>query len=101
MDIADNRFKAVYENPAYNIEPSSHEFKKTINMDSLITEKIKRKTSKLDSIETNMTEQMMTEISTEKVQEKSSFSSIDSLIKSVKSKTKLKFDGKKKKLLKK
>ena len=99
MDIADERFVAVYTNPEYNIEPSSHEFKHTNNMESLIDEKIKRKTNDeaVNTKEVNgakereLEETTKTEEVTTRPQE-----SIDNLIKSVKSKTNLKFKSKKK-----
>ena len=93
MDIDDTRFKAVFENPLFNIDPSAPEFKKTQNMDTLVSEKVKRSEKKrknrnTEKVDTSQTKKLKKDMTgTELV--KSTDQSIDSLVKSVKSKTKL------------
>ncbi|XP_064624049.1 ESF1 homolog isoform X2 [Lineus longissimus] len=43
IDVTDPRFDAMYKSHHYNVDPSSHEFKKTKAMESIIQEKLKRK----------------------------------------------------------
>ncbi|XP_063699612.1 ESF1 homolog [Culicoides brevitarsis] len=43
LNLADDRFKAVFSKPEFNIDPTNPQFKKTKNMDALIQEKLKRK----------------------------------------------------------
>lgn len=45
IDVKDPRFDAMYKSHHYNVDPSSHEFKKTKAMESIIQEKLKRKKS--------------------------------------------------------
>ena len=42
IEVDDPRFKELFENPHYNIDPSAPEFKKTKAVDLLIEEKQKR-----------------------------------------------------------
>uniref|UniRef100_A0A336LQA1 CSON000550 protein n=1 Tax=Culicoides sonorensis TaxID=179676 RepID=A0A336LQA1_CULSO len=48
INLEDDRFKAVFSKPEFNIDPTNPQFKKTKNMDVLIQEKLKRKTDKID-----------------------------------------------------
>jgi NUC153 domain len=43
LNIKDDRFNAVYTKPAFNIDPTDPNFKKTKGMDVLIQEKLKRR----------------------------------------------------------
>lgn len=43
LNVGDERFKAVFNNPNFNIDPSDSSFKKTKGMEKLIQEKIKRR----------------------------------------------------------
>lgn len=43
IDLADDRFSAVYSSHLYNIDPTNPGFKKTKGMEKIITEKLKRK----------------------------------------------------------
>ena len=111
MDIGDDRFSAVYTNPEYNIEPASHEFKRTNNMESMIDEKIKRKTNISTSAKSSNTrksnddgdnveaksDNIDNSHATMDPQTVSKLDSMDNLIKSVISKSKLKFNNKKNK----
>merc|ERR1712025_1076015 len=42
MDLEDQRFSAIFNNPKYNVDPSHPSFKKTKSMASIIEEKQKR-----------------------------------------------------------
>ena len=42
VNVNDERFAAIFNNPDFNIDPSQQNFKKTSGMDKLITEKQKR-----------------------------------------------------------
>merc|ERR1712227_616239 len=42
VDVADNRFSAMFNRPEYNIDPTNPNFKKTKNMDKILGEKQKR-----------------------------------------------------------
>lgn len=42
INLDDNRFSKIYSNPAFNIDPSAPQFKKTKAMSELVDEKIKR-----------------------------------------------------------
>lgn len=44
MDVRDPRFKAIYENPLYNVDPSAPEFKRSKTMEAILEEKVKRRT---------------------------------------------------------
>ncbi|XP_021711081.1 ESF1 homolog [Aedes aegypti] len=43
VNVDDDRFKAVYEKPEYNIDPTNPSFKKTKGMEKLIQEKLKKR----------------------------------------------------------
>lgn len=43
IDLADDRFKAVYERPEFSIDPTNPSFKKTKGMERLIEEKLKKR----------------------------------------------------------
>merc|ERR1712048_842214 len=42
MDVNDQRFSAIFNNPKYNVDPSHPSFKKTKSMAAIIEEKQKR-----------------------------------------------------------
>merc|ERR1711997_891232 len=42
MDVNDQRFSAIFNNPKYNVDPSHPSFKKTKSMVAIIEEKQKR-----------------------------------------------------------
>ena len=42
LDLQDNRFSAIFQNPKYNVDPSNPSFKKTKSMQEVIQEKQKR-----------------------------------------------------------
>lgn len=78
LDLADSRFSAVFNNPTYNVDPSHPSFKKTKSMASIIEEKQKR-ILKGDE-----------KLPEEPKQKKSKNLELDSLVNSVKSKSKKK-----------
>lgn len=45
INLADNRFSAIYSSHLFNIDPTDSHYRKTKAMDTLIQEKLKRKTS--------------------------------------------------------
>lgn len=45
MNVTDSRFAAVYSSHLFNIDPTDSHYRKTKNMESLVHEKLKRKTS--------------------------------------------------------
>ncbi|KAH8835236.1 pre-rRNA-processing protein ESF1 [Flagelloscypha sp. PMI_526] len=46
LDLADNRFAAVHEDPSFAIDPSNPRFKKTKGMSALLDERVRRQSSK-------------------------------------------------------
>jgi len=109
MDLSDKRFEAVFTNPLYNIDPSSHEFKKTKAIENLIDEKVKRvRRDGKNTVKSRQDRTETTNISGEDKQQTQPLrtgslqindaSKLESLIKSVKVKTRLLQDKKKKKL---
>ena len=113
MDLSDNRFEAVFTNPLYNIDPSSHEFKKTKAIENLIDEKVKRcrrdgkstarvkksGNEKMENTSVNSEDNTQTDPPrSDSLVQKSDTLALESLIKSVKVKTKLLQDKKKKKV---
>lgn len=50
LNVGDERFKAVFNKPDFNIDPTDPGFKKTKGMEKLIHEKIKRRYEKDDEI---------------------------------------------------
>lgn len=51
INVADDRFAAIYNQAEFNIDPTSSSFKKTKAMDELIQEKLKRRTEHDESNE--------------------------------------------------
>lgn len=51
LNLTDNRFKAVFHKPEFNIDPTNPQFKKTKNMEVLVQEKLKRKPINVDVTE--------------------------------------------------
>lgn len=47
IDVADQRFSALYTSHHYNIDPTDSNFKKTKAMDTLIQEKLKRRPAEI------------------------------------------------------
>lgn len=85
MNVDDARFSAIYETADYNIDPSAPEFKATKNMDTLIQEKLKRK-SKITADKSKAKKAKVDNQSTKPSVSKDA--SLASLVTSVKSKTK-------------
>ncbi|XP_055545339.1 ESF1 homolog [Wyeomyia smithii] len=50
IDVDDDRFKAVYEKPEFNIDPTNPSFKKTKAMEKLIEEKLKKRPLENDDL---------------------------------------------------
>merc|ERR1712138_289032 len=48
VDVADNRFSAMFNKPDFNIDPTNPNFKKTKNMEKILGEKQKRISSNLN-----------------------------------------------------
>ena len=112
MQLDDPRFSAVYSSHLYNIDPSAPEYRKTQGTEAMIQEKLKRssattKKHKLNDTSDNVKHKKRKNMSDDgisaKLKDKSSFGSktvngdsLDSLVKSVKAKTK-QFQSKKKK----
>lgn len=46
MDVADERFGALYSSHHFNIDPAEPQFRKTKAMDAIITEKLNRRKRK-------------------------------------------------------
>ena len=102
VDVQDERFHELFDNPLFNIDPSAPEFKKTKAMDSLIEEKVKRrKLQKSKFVSTFGNSQREEAVSLTKGKEdhgrhldnmatakKGKEQSLASLVKSVKAKTK-------------
>merc|ERR1711976_315399 len=101
LNVGDERFSELYDNPHFNIDPSAPEFKKTKAMESLIGEKVKRRKlqkNKQQSASTHQTETVVmkctdgktrTEDKTEMTtmaSKKGTDQSLASLVKSVKAK---------------
>ena len=85
MDVQDPRFRDVFDNPLYNIDPSATEYKKTKAMEDLIQEKLKHSERKGKQREHSLMENLKNE-------SKSSDSgnvNLSGLIKSVKAKTQI------------
>ena len=97
MDLSDSRFEAVFTNPLYNIDPSSHEFKKTKAIENLIDEKVNRKKSTARGGKPGKTSVNVVDdtVRTEPARHDSLM--LESLVKSVKVKAKQLQDRKKKK----
>ena len=93
MDLSDSRFEAVFTNPLYNIDPSSHEFKKTKAIENLIDEKVNRKKSSAREGKTG--KKRVNTVPSEPARSDSLM--LESLVKSVKVKAKQLQDRKKKK----
>ncbi len=49
MDVEDSRFKAIYNNPLYNIDPSAPEYKKTKGTEALVEEKFRQRSKKVSA----------------------------------------------------
>ena len=84
VDVTDSRFSALYDTPAFNIDPSAQEFKKTEAINAIIKEKIRRRKQEealppgaKKSKKNNNAEKTVVYRDT----------SLDSLVKSVKAKT--------------
>ena len=88
LDTADERFKALYENPHFNIDPSAPEFKNTENMKLLVAEKVKKSGKRLKNKSGNDNDDSVDKRQRLEVEPKRQEQSIDSLVKSVKSKAK-------------
>merc|ERR1712098_75342 len=84
MDLEDQRFSAIFNNPKYNVDPSHPSFKKTKSMASIIEEKQKR-IIKSDKEQKNNESQTVKPVEKSAKQEKSS--GLLSLANSVKSKS--------------
>ena len=86
LNVEDDRFKALYENPHFNIDPSAPEYKSTENMKLLVDAKVKkshkRQNKSQDSFQQTVKQQTLPSNKTAPQAEPS----MDSLIKSVKSK---------------
>jgi hypothetical protein len=52
INTDDNRFAAVFTNPAFNIDPTNSHFKKTKGMETLIHEKLKKRAIETDKTST-------------------------------------------------
>jgi len=76
VDVADDRFSALFSRPEYNIDPTEPNFKKTKNMEKIIDEKQKR-----------IGETIKTEVSKEEKKQKLE-PEVSSTLKSVKNKWK-------------
>merc|ERR1711976_396632 len=92
LNVGDERFSELYDNPHFNIDPSAPEFKKTKAMESLIDEKIKRrkaKKNKRDSDSQEIPQKVQKLTDTESVIEvrREKDTSLASLVRSVKAKT--------------
>jgi len=84
MDLEDQRFSAIFNNPRYNVDPSHPRFKKTKSMASIIEEKQKR-IIKSDKEQKNNESESTKPVKKSAKQEKSS--GLLSLANSVKSKS--------------
>lgn len=83
MDFDDPRFAAVFENPNFNVDPSHPSFKKTKSMQEVIEEKQKR------IVRTKPTSSLDSPPSSKKMKaEAAAKTSLDSLVNSVKAKSK-------------
>ncbi|XP_074655065.1 ESF1 homolog [Tubulanus polymorphus] len=87
VNVNDKRFNAMYTSHLFNIDPSSHEYKKTKAMDDIVKEKLKRReiTSKRTSSSSpcNEVASKKKKLSIEPLHT----DNLDSLVKSVKMKT--------------
>ena len=89
LDLQDNRFSAIFQNPKYNVDPSNPSFKKTKSMQEVIQEKQKR-ILQGDKIKKSSTE---TEVVSKNPEEepfkkRAKLSGLDSLVHSVQAKSK-------------
>ena len=91
MDVEDSRFKAIFENPMFNIDPSAPQFKKTKAMDSIISEKAKRRKRKHSDVNRDTSgnnSQGVRPAVTSEPKKANTDVALASLVKSVKTKTK-------------
>lgn len=78
MDVADPRFGRLYTDAAFHIDPSASDFKKTLGMESLVEERLKRRKVDIDAEDQRRT-------STKAVEDSSQ--ALTSLVSSIKAKT--------------
>ena len=99
IDVQDSRFKAIFDNPLYNIDPSVPEFKKTKALTSLLEEKLRRceKTGRRPDGTSSAATQPAAKKAKIGPTADSGPSVLASLVKSVKAKTRLLQSKKKKK----
>lgn len=101
IDVEDPRFKELYENPLFNIDPTAPEFKKTKATKKVIEAKLKRRMSNLKQspderdLSSRKKQKNLNEDGAES-SEKKSDPHLATLIKSVKAKTKFIQEKKKK-----
>lgn len=81
VDVQDSRFQELFENPLFNIDPSAPEYKKTQAMEALVEEKVKRR-------RLNKFKPAQSKTAEAPKEEKNTDTSLSSLVKSVKLKTK-------------
>ncbi|KAF5294248.1 hypothetical protein FQR65_LT10834 [Abscondita terminalis] len=54
INVEDKRFSALYTSHHFNVDPTDPHYKKTKGMEAIVTEKLKRKDSSINDIDTNV-----------------------------------------------
>ena len=89
LDLKDNRFDAMFDNPDFNVDPSNPHFKKTKEMQQIIDEKQRRLASGKNQSESPASKKRRKDGDDDGASTSNAAgSSLDHLVKAVKSKTK-------------